>query len=40
MHRAVAGDRWKALKMSARKLARDARALQKALEKKAEALGI
>jgi hypothetical protein len=31
MHRTVAGDRWKALKMSARKLARDARALQKAV---------
>ena len=30
MHRTVAGDHWKALKMSARKLARDARALQKA----------
>ena len=30
MHHTVAGDRWKALKMSARKLARDARALQKA----------
>jgi len=26
MHHTVAGDRWKALKMSARKLARDARA--------------
>jgi len=30
MRRTVALDRWKALKMSARKLARDARALQKA----------